>query len=123
MATQEERRAGTRRSILDAAVTLFGTTGYDDVAIDDVARRAGVSKGGVYHHVANKETLFLAIFSEVQEALASTVLAEAAGEAEARDQLVAGSRAFLRGCTDGATARVLLLDGPRVLGWETWRAL
>src|SRR5512147_1503209 len=61
------RRAGPRwrrlpeerpRQILDAALEVFGERGLAGARLDDIARRAGVSKGTIYLYFANKEELF-----------------------------------------------------------------
>lgn len=44
--------------ILDAAVELFVHYGYDKTTVDDVARKAGVSKGAIYLHFKGKDALF-----------------------------------------------------------------
>lgn len=49
------------RSILDAAVTLFATDGFDSVSIAQIAEKAGVSKANVFHHFASKDDLYHAV--------------------------------------------------------------
>lgn len=44
-------------SVLDAAVALFIERGFDGTSIDDLARRLGISKSAVYHHIASKDAL------------------------------------------------------------------
>ena len=46
-------------SLLMAAVDEFLDKGYNGASMDAIARRAGVSKGGLYHHFANKEILLM----------------------------------------------------------------
>jgi AcrR family transcriptional regulator len=43
--------------VLAAAVTVFNERGFDGASIDDVARRLGISKSAIYHHVEGKEAL------------------------------------------------------------------
>ena len=123
MATQDERRAATLAAIIEAATSLFGTRGFDAVSIDDVAHAAGVSKGGIYHHVDTKPALFRLVFERLQDALSDAVLAAAITADSPRDQLQRGCAAFLEGCLEPRTAKIVLIDGPRVLGWSTWREL
>ncbi len=47
--------------ILDAAARLFGQHHYHEVRIEDVAAKAGVSKGAVYQHFKDKEDLYVAL--------------------------------------------------------------
>ena len=55
--TQEERSERSRAAILDAALQMFSHQGFRGTSIRDVAARAGVSTGSVYHHFRDKEAL------------------------------------------------------------------
>ncbi len=59
--TQEERSERSRQHILDAALKLFSHRGYGATSVRDIAEAAGVSKGNVYHHFPDKETIFRAL--------------------------------------------------------------
>jgi AcrR family transcriptional regulator len=56
--TQEERSQKSRAQILDAALQLFSHRGYGATSVRDIADRAGVSTGAVYHQFRDKETIF-----------------------------------------------------------------
>ena len=123
MATQAERRAATTAALLEAATSRFGAAGYDATSIDQVAAGAGVTKGALYHHfVGGKEALFRRVFEDAEARLA-TACAEAGAAAgpDPLDSLRAATRTFLESCLDPATRRIVLVDGPAVLGWEAWR--
>jgi AcrR family transcriptional regulator len=63
-----ERRPDERpQELLDAALTVFAERGYRNARIDDVAEAAGVTKGAVYHHFANKEELLRRAIEAHQE--------------------------------------------------------
>jgi len=124
VATQAERRAATTSALLRAAAERFGSDGYDATSIDRVAAAAGVTKGALYHHFAGgKEALFRQVFEDAEAALAArcaeAALAEPGDDPLAR--LRAATRTFLESCLDPATRRIVLVDGPAVLGWEAWR--
>ena len=55
---QEERSERSRTQILDAALKLFAHRGYGATSVRDIAEAAGLSKGNVYHHFADKESIF-----------------------------------------------------------------
>jgi AcrR family transcriptional regulator len=55
---QEERTQRSRAAILDAALALFSTQGYRATSMRDVAQKALVSIGNVYHHFQDKEGIF-----------------------------------------------------------------
>jgi AcrR family transcriptional regulator len=50
----------TRARIVESARVLFNRYGFESVTIDDVMKRAGLTRGGFYHHFANKESLYTA---------------------------------------------------------------
>src|SRR6478736_6075637 len=56
--TRAARRDERRAAILAAALEEFAARGFAATRLDDVARRAGVAKGTIYLHFADKETLF-----------------------------------------------------------------
>jgi len=51
-----------KEEIFEAALCCFNEKGYYETSIDDIAARAGISKGGVYHHFASKKSLFIDLF-------------------------------------------------------------
>src|SRR6188508_3027882 len=53
-----KRSAERRDAILAAALDEFAARGFAATRLDDVAKRAGVAKGTIYLHFADKETLF-----------------------------------------------------------------
>ncbi|MFC9981002.1 helix-turn-helix domain-containing protein [Gordonia sp. NPDC127522] len=116
--------AETARAVLAAATRQFADRGFSDVSLDDVAEAAGVTRGAVYHHFRNKGALFAAVAAACHQQVADAVVAaaEAAGTDPAR-QLRAGSHAFVDAITSGPAVRILLIDGPAVVGWEEWRRL
>ena len=66
----------SRGEILDAALACFTAHGYHETSIDEIADRAGLSKGAIYWHFAGKRELFLALVDRDQEpveALAQSV--------------------------------------------------
>lgn len=63
-AMSDEQKEARRRTILDAAARLFQATSYDDVAVSQVAKEAGIAKGTVYLYFGTKEELFLALLTQ-----------------------------------------------------------
>jgi AcrR family transcriptional regulator len=68
---QEERSERSRAQILEAALDLFSSVGYHGTSMRDIAQRAGVSTGNVYHQFPDKESLFRALLDQYWEAVAS----------------------------------------------------
>ncbi|MBV2367204.1 TetR family transcriptional regulator [Streptomonospora nanhaiensis] len=116
--------AQTARQVLASATDLFAAQGFAAVSLDDVARAAGVTRGAVYHHYANKTGLFRAVAAHLQADVAAAVVRAAErAEPDPRARLRAGSHAFLDAITAAPAVRVLLVDAPAVIGWAQWRAL
>ncbi len=57
----QARTEATKAKILDAAQSLFAESGFENTQLDEVAARAGCSRGGIYAHYTSKEDLFLAL--------------------------------------------------------------
>jgi len=58
-------------AILEAAVEVFLEKGYEGASVDAIAKRAGVSKGGFYHHFPNKEILLMEANTKLSEPMAA----------------------------------------------------
>ena len=122
--TRAQQRERTRAVLLDVSRQLFATRGYAAVGLAEIVRAAGVTKGALYHHFeGGKSELFRAVLAQVQADVARTVAATADTETDAWTRLTAGCRAFLTASTDPAVRRIMLVDGPAVLGWSEWRAM
>lgn len=65
---QAERRATTRAKVLRAAARVFAARGFHGATLDEVAERAGVSKGAVYYNFDSKDDLFVSLLEERYEA-------------------------------------------------------
>lgn len=123
MTSQAERSAATVAAIVSAAGELFTARGFDAASIDDIADRAGVAKGAVYHHFESKEQIFARVFEHMTAALASEVVAAAAAGTGILDRFERGTLKYLTAIAGDKFRQVLLTDGPAVLGWEKWREI
>jgi AcrR family transcriptional regulator len=117
------RGEATRGQLIGIATRMFAERGYEDTSIEAVLREAGVSRGSLYHHFASKEALFEAVAEEVETSVGEQTVAAASGSAGPVEGLRAGFVAWIRLAGDPVVRRILLIDGPSVLGWERWRAM
>jgi len=122
---QAERRAATVATILAGARRLFTERGFEATSIDDIAEAAGVAKGAVYHHFASKEAVFLRVLEDVQAAIAAAPVPapEALEQQDPVELIAAGVLSYLLAASEPEVRRVLLIDGPAVIGWRRWREI
>ena len=123
MAKQAERRATTIDAILTAARRLFGAQGFAATTMDDIAEGARLAKGAVYHHFKTKEAVFEAVFDQVSRDLVAEIDRAARAEKDVLAAMVTGTQLYFAACAKGPTGRIILRDGPAVLGWERWREI
>jgi len=119
---KQERAERTRRDVLDAAREVFTRRGFAEASMEEIAERAGVTRGPLYHYFDSKQDLFAAVYEEVEQALAAEIASEiesrTAAEADAWQQVLVSSQAFLDVSLHPAVQRIALLEAPTVLGWE-----
>lgn len=115
--TQAERREETRGQLLAAARALFAEKGFAETSTPEIVAQAGVTRGALYHHFADKTALFAAVVEAEHAAVAGGI--EAAGDTMPSDPvaaLLAGGEAFFAAMRDEGRRRILLVDAPAVLG-------
>jgi AcrR family transcriptional regulator len=120
---RQARAEETRARVVATARRLFAEQGYFATGTTQIVEDAGVgTRGALYHHFDNKQALFLAVFEEIEVDLGAKVGVTITGDSwlERLDQALA---AFLDASLDPEVRRVLLIDGPAVLGWDTWREI
>jgi AcrR family transcriptional regulator len=123
MSTQAQRRAATVAAILASARTLFRTRGFESTSIDDIAEGAGVAKGAVYHHFDSKEAIFTRVLEMVQAEIQQTPLPPVSATSDLADRIAAGVEHYLLTASEPRFRRILLIDGPAVIGWRHWREI
>jgi AcrR family transcriptional regulator len=91
--SRAERREQTRQELVSAAEACFVSRGFHASSVDEVAERAGYTKGAVYSNFASKEDLFFAVYEgRVERVLAEVVPGLRQGSAEgAFDWLATGA--------------------------------
>ncbi|MEA2153184.1 MAG: hypothetical protein QOI18_1417 [Solirubrobacteraceae bacterium] len=118
---QASRSASTRAKLIRAARKLFAAKGYASVGTEEIVRRAGVTRGALYHQFSSKEDLFLAVYEQVEQELTARVAGTLGEVTSPFAAMRSGIRAFLEACRAPEVQRIVLIDGPAVLGWERWR--
>jgi AcrR family transcriptional regulator len=124
-ARRAEHAADTREALLSAARRLFASQGFDGTGTEQIVAEARVTRGALYHHFKDKGDLFRAVMAEAAGEVATRLIDEQlAAEAESPlAEIRDGVSAFLDVCVGGDFQRIVLVDGPRVLGADAWEAL
>ncbi len=125
MPTQAERTEATRGRLIATARRLFAAKGFAATSTEEILSEANVSRGALYHHFPSKTDLFQATFEQVEDELTAQVLevASSSGETDPMRILELGFDAFLDQCVNPEVQRIVMLDGPTVLGWDLWHEL
>jgi AcrR family transcriptional regulator len=111
-----EHVAQTRAALVEAGRRVFGERGFAGTPVEDLAREARVTTGALYHHFPTKRLLFEAVFGQAH---AELMAASAQHAGEANDEvefLTRGFAVFLDAVLRPDIQRILIIDGPAVLG-------
>ena len=116
--TQAERRAETYRQVMNSAIRLFGERGYAATSLEDIATDCKVTTRPIYHYFGNKKGLFAAV-NEVVEARIIDAIDTQKG-VSVDGGVSTNWLAFMTLCDDPGFRRIVLVDGPNILGRERW---
>ena len=114
--TNRERTETTRHALLDAARALFVSKGYGDTSTPDICASTATTRGALYHHFADKRDLFRHVLLREAQAVTADIVASTPADLSPCDALFAGSEAYLSAMAVAGRTRLLLIDGPAVLG-------
>jgi AcrR family transcriptional regulator len=115
---QQDRREVTRGLLLKSAKRLFGKYGYDATSVEDIARDCALTTGPVYHYFENKQGLFAAVH-DAELARTVELYSQVMGS-DLKNHLQLQLQATLDVYRDTSVFRILMIDGPRVLGKDHW---
>jgi AcrR family transcriptional regulator len=113
--------ASTKRALVEVATAQFGDHGYGGTSLDSIVAGAQVTKGALYHHFSGKQAVFEAVFASVEDDASKKIKAALRGAADPWEKARAGLREFLEIVQDPIYQRVVIQDGPAILGYERFR--
>jgi AcrR family transcriptional regulator len=121
----QTRSIATRKRLLSAARSLFAQVGFHETGTNDVVAKAGATRGALYHHFSDKVELFEAVFRQVAGELYESANKSAAPfSGDPWKQLTFAIDAYLQLVASNTEfQRIVLIDGPVVLGWQRWRSI
>lgn len=116
--SNRDRSEETRTRLIDAARALFVDQGYAETGTPDIVKRADVTRGALYHHFTDKADLFRAVVIREAEAVAADIDASTGEEENVIVALSKGAEAYFTAMRRPGRCRLLLIDGPAVLGLD-----
>jgi AcrR family transcriptional regulator len=121
--SNKERTEATRLALIEAARRLFVDKGYAETATPDIVAEAGVTRGALYHHFEDKKALFRATLEREAEAVAAHIETVSIPAGSPREALLLGASAYFDAMAEPGRTRLLLLEAPAVLGFESVGAI
>lgn len=118
---RQQYSASTKRALVDVAEELFTENGYAATSLDAIVAGAEVTKGALYHHFSGKQALFEAVFERVEDDSTRRVQTALRGHRDPWEKATAGVRAFLEVVREPRYRRIVIQEGPAVLGYERFR--
>lgn len=110
--TMEENRA----KLIAAARASFAEQGYAAASMDELTARAGLTRGALYHNFGDKKGLLTAVVHQIDSEMAARAQERAARANSAWQALLDEGVAYIEMALDKEVQRIVLLDGPAVLG-------
>lgn len=114
--SNDERTRATRAALIASGRSLFVQKGYAETGTPEIVAAAKITRGALYHHFADKAALFRAIVEAEARAVAEAIERDTVNPGSALDALMTGARSYFREMAVPGRVRLLLLDGPAVLG-------
>lgn len=118
---RQQYSSSTKRALVDVATELFTEHGYAGTSLDAIVAGARVTKGALYHHFSGKQALFEAVFDKVEADASRTIGKAVRTTRDPWEKAVVGLRTFLGIVQQPAYRRVVIQEGPVVLGYERYR--
>jgi AcrR family transcriptional regulator len=108
--------ASTRAKLIASARKAFGEKGYVAASMDDFSAEAGLTRGALYHHFGDKKGLFEAVVAEIDAEMAARLKTVSAAAISSWEAFLAENIGYVEMALDPEIQRILLRDGPAVLG-------
>lgn len=121
MPTKVEQAASTRAKIIAVARRLFANQGYAGTSTEAVLEESQVSRGALYHHFENKESLFAAVLEAVELDITAATAKARTKVSDPVEALRQAFNTFLDLACETEVRQIVLIDAHSVLGWQKWR--
>jgi AcrR family transcriptional regulator len=116
MSTRLTKMAENRDKLIAAARRAFAEYGYAAASMDTLTAEAGLTRGALYHNFGDKRGLLAAVVDQIDSEMADYAKSVGAKAENAWSGLLAEGAAYIEKALDPEVQRIVLLDGPSVLG-------
>ncbi len=116
MSVRELKMAETRKKLIQVARRAFGEYGYADTSMDKLTAEAGLTRGALYHHFGDKKGLFAAVVDQIDSEMASSAQQYLEQPDDLWEGLMLEGRTYIEHALNAEFQRIVLRDGPAVLG-------
>jgi len=116
MSIRLTKMAENREKLIGAARRAFAEHGYAAASMDALTAEAGLTRGALYHNFGDKRGLLAAVVDQIDSEMAEYAKSVGAKASDAWSGLLAEAAAYIEKALDPEVRRIVLLDGPSVLG-------
>lgn len=116
MRKRSEMVEETRSKLIETARKAFAEKGYAKASMDDITAEAGLTRGALYHHFGDKKGLLQAVVDQIDSEMAARARQTATQAESVWEGLLAEGIAYIEMALNPEVQRIVLLDGPAVLG-------
>ena len=116
MKKRAETMAENREKLVRAARLAFAREGYAEASMDDLTAAAGLTRGALYHSFGDKKGLLWAVVAQIDGEMAERLRIARESAPDAFRGLLAEGEAYIEMALEPEIQRIMLLDGPAVLG-------
>lgn len=113
----------TREDLIETATAQFRDKGYAETSVKDICGELGITKGALFHHFETKLALFLEVWTRLQVAMDEEAREAAIAARSLTDPysaFLAGCKVYLKFASRLDYQKIVLIDGPAVLGMKGW---
>ena len=116
MRKRSEMVEETRSKLIETARKAFAEKGYAKASMDDITAEAGLTRGALYHHFGDKKGLLQAVVDQIDSEMAARARQTATQAESVWEGLLAEGIVYIEMALNPEVQRIVLLDGPAVLG-------
>ena len=114
----EVRSSQMKEKLISTARELFAKNGFAATSTPEIVKLAGVTRGALYHHFNDKKALFKAVVTNEAECVALEIKRTVQSDSGAKQALIDGALAYFEAISVEGRAKLLLIEGPSVLGHD-----